>query len=993
MIESTFKALHTYCRNLFNAILLCALLLGTACSTLLDTKPAEAAQYDTNSYKEVIFNLANGLNSDAANAIAQTGDGFIWIGGYSGLTRYDGSDFYHIPSGSTGIYSVAALFVDSEDRLWVGTNNNGIALKKEGKFEFWNRGLGLASNTVRSITQNQQGTIFVATTKGLSLIENNKATTIEDLRLLNTYISKVTKAHKNKIAGITKQGDIFVFKGNKLESFFPAKVFPLKNTTAIVADSVYPDVYWLANATNIVMKVTIAGDSYKIEDTLLAEGKRSINDLKQLRNGNLLVAADDGLGYFDDKKRFHAFNGMKFNNSLDAIMVDYEDNLWLASSRQGVAKLAYNRFKNLFADAGLAPAVVNAVQIYQGATYVASDSGLFVLKDGKPVPDHPLSVLLKNKRVRHLLVDNKNNLWVSTYTSNGLIKYTQKGTITRFNSANGLVSDRIRVALQDEDGIIYAGTRDGLALIKDDKPFRNFTMGEGLANSQVLCLLEHNGTVYAGTDGGGITVLRDGNIVDTIDEHVGLENGVILRMTMDPNGKTLWIATNTALAYYEDGRAQSVTQFEGSNNFDIIFTEQDNMLITCNRGIYVTNRDLLKQGKYNQILTAREGLNGSLTANSFNYVDNKGNLYLCLQNGLDKLNLRDIFKSDTSMKLSVPSVKLDGVEHFFDAYRTLYIPSTVENVSFRGYIISNKLDDAFLSVQLEGYDKNFHKFSRFKNQDCVYNNLPGGTYTIKIGIVDPQTNVVAKSESYTLVKEHHWTDYARTITGVFCIVGMIFFLFYRNATGKRIKRLDKKQKETEKFLDEIIDAFAKAIDLKDHYTSGHSDRVAEYSKLIALEMGLGEDEAENIYRIGKLHDVGKVIVPYDVLNKPSRLTEDEYAVMKQHTDNGYKILATITSFPRIAIGAKTHHERYDGKGYGHGLMGKDIPLEGRIIAVADTFDAMNSTRIYRPHLSKEVILEELEKAKNTQLDGEIVDVLLRLIREGKLVIEEADTPV
>ena len=993
MLKSTLKALNTYCRNLFNAILLCALLLGTACGILLDPKPTEAAQYDTNSYKEVIFNLSNGLNSDAANAIAQTGDGFIWIGGYSGLTRYDGSDFYHIPSGSTGIYSVAALYVDSEDRLWVGTNNNGVALKKEGKFEFWNRGLGLASDTVRSITQNQQGTIFVATTKGLSLIENNKATTIEDLRLLNTYISRVTRAHKNKIAGVTKKGDIFVFKGNKLESFFPAKSFPLKNITAIIADSVYPDVYWLANATNIVMKVTITGDSYKIEDTLLAEGKRAINDLKQLNNGSLLVAADNGLGYFDDKKKFHAFAGMSFNNSLDVLMVDYEDNLWLASSRQGVAKLAYNRFKNLFADAGLAPAVVNAVQIYEGATYVASDSGLFVLKDGKPVPDHPLAVLLKNKRVRHLLVDNKNNLWVSTYTSNGLIKYTEKGAITRFNSANGLVSDRIRVALQDADGIIYAGTRDGLALIKDDKPFKNFTMGEGLANSQVLCLLEHNGTVYAGTDGGGITVLREGNIVDTIDEHAGLQNGVILRMTMDPNGKTLWIATSTALAYYEDGKVETVTQFEGSNNFDIIFTEQGNMLITCNRGIYITSRDLLKAGKYSQILTAREGLNGSLTANSFNYMDDKGNLYLCLQNGLDRLNLQDIFKSDTKMKLSVPSVKLDGVEHFFDASKTLYIPSTVDTISFRGYILSNKLDDAFLAVELEGYDKGFRKYSRFKNQDCVYNNLPGGTYTIKIGIVDPQTNIVAKSESYTLIKEHHWTDYTGTITGIICVLGMGFFLFYRNATGKRIKRLDKKQKETERFLDEIIDAFAKAIDLKDHYTSGHSDRVAEYSKLIALEMGLGEDEAENIYRIGKLHDVGKVIVPYDVLNKPSRLTDDEYAVMKQHTDNGYKILATITSFPRIAIGAKTHHERYDGKGYGHGLIGKDIPLEGRIIAVADTFDAMNSTRIYRPHLSKEKILEELEKAKNTQLDGEIVDVLLRLIREGKLVIEDTDKPV
>ena len=110
--------------------------------------------------------------------------------------------------------------------------------------------------------------------------------------------------------------------------------------------------------------------------------------------------------------------------------------------------------------------------------------------------------------------------------------------------------------------------------------------------------------------------------------------------------------------------------------------------------------------------------------------------------------------------------------------------------------------------------------------------------------------------------------------------------------------------------------------------------------------------------------------------------------MKEHTDIGASILQEISQFPMIAIGARSHHKRYDGKGYGHHLKGEEIPLEARIIAVADTFDAMNSTRVYRPHMSEEKILSELQKARGTQLDAHIVDVLLELIAKGEIEIEK-----
>ena len=218
----------------------------------------------------------------------------------------------------------------------------------------------------------------------------------------------------------------------------------------------------------------------------------------------------------------------------------------------------------------------------------------------------------------------------------------------------------------------------------------------------------------------------------------------------------------------------------------------------------------------------------------------------------------------------------------------------------------------------------------------------------------------------------------------------LLFGGYRLYMRRRMQKMQEKQRETEEFLDQVIGSFAKAIDLKDHYTRGHSARVAQYSRQLAEAMGWSKEKVDNLYRVALLHDVGKVVIPDEILNKRGPLSDAEYAKMKEHTDIGSAILEEISQFPMIAVGAKSHHERFDGRGYGHHLSGKAIPLEARIIAVADTFDAMNSTRVYRPHLTREKILSELEHAKNTQLDGEIVELLLQLIRDGKVKINTCD---
>ncbi|MGI6778990.1 MAG: HD domain-containing phosphohydrolase [Acetivibrionales bacterium] len=171
---------------------------------------------------------------------------------------------------------------------------------------------------------------------------------------------------------------------------------------------------------------------------------------------------------------------------------------------------------------------------------------------------------------------------------------------------------------------------------------------------------------------------------------------------------------------------------------------------------------------------------------------------------------------------------------------------------------------------------------------------------------------------------------------------------------------------------ESIKSLANAIDAKDPYTNGHSRRVTEYSVKIGKEMGLDEESLEKLEYMAVLHDVGKIGIKDAVLNKQSRLDDDEFVVMKSHTKVGARILEEMKSLRQLAVGAKYHHEKYDGTGYHDRLKGEEIPLEARIISVADTYDAMTSDRPYRKGLGHKTAMDEINKCSGTQFDPEVV---------------------
>ena len=221
-------------------------------------------------------------------------------------------------------------------------------------------------------------------------------------------------------------------------------------------------------------------------------------------------------------------------------------------------------------------------------------------------------------------------------------------------------------------------------------------------------------------------------------------------------------------------------------------------------------------------------------------------------------------------------------------------------------------------------------------------------------------------------------------TGFLTTMLYLFALGDMNYTVEHARQLEvdllkKENENSKKLFAQTAEALASAIDAKDKYTRGHSSRVAEYSRKIAESVGKSSQECDEIYYAALLHDVGKIGISRSILQKPGKLSNEEYQVIKEHPDIGAQILSSISESPYLSIGARSHHERYDGKGYPQGLKGNDIPEIARIIAVADAYDAMTSSRSYRETIPQQFVREEFVKGLGTQFDPVFGKIMIHLI--------------
>lgn len=227
---------------------------------------------------------------------------------------------------------------------------------------------------------------------------------------------------------------------------------------------------------------------------------------------------------------------------------------------------------------------------------------------------------------------------------------------------------------------------------------------------------------------------------------------------------------------------------------------------------------------------------------------------------------------------------------------------------------------------------------------------------------------------------------------VFLMIAWIICLAVGIFVKLKTRQYEKLVEREAAIVEQTMSTITNFIDAKDPYTRGHSIRVALYSQEIAKRLKMKDEDIRNLYYITLMHDCGKIGIPDSILKKPGKLTDEEFETIKQHTTMGNQILEKFTAIDGIREGAHYHHERYDGNGYPEGLKGVEIPLFARIICVADSYDAMSSTRCYRTALTEEVIREELINNSGKQFDPNLVPVMLDMLSDGFVQTVQAKYP-
>ena len=712
---------------------------------------------DADKYSAIVYDNANGFPTSVANDMVQTKEGFLWIASYSGLIRYDGNDFERVDS-DENLNSIGCMFVDSKDRLWVGTNENGIAVMENGEFRWWNEEEGLVSSKVRDIAEGKNGTIYAGTISGISMITpNGKVKNLKQSKIANAYIEEMETGKDGVIYCVTNEGDFFSLLGSNLRAYLNHTQANIKGINCVLPDLEDPGMIYVGTEDSEVYRCKSKGNPTPDETIDISPLSGVIN--LQWIDDKIWVLANNGIGIIDEDG-FHNLEDFPFHSSIVSAMEDYQGNLWFASSRQGIMKLAPNRFSNLFDKYDVPQQVVNCTRSVEDTLFVGTETGLVVLGKDGPVTSVPVNsaryasggsfeadnliTLLEDVRIRSIIKDSKDRLWISTWQSFGLLRYDH-GELTVFNEDAGLPSDRIRVVHETPDGKILVANTGGVSVIEGDQVTGCYDQSDGIAMSETLTVATApNGDILVGSNGGGIYVIgKDGT--RCINKKEGLSSGVVMRIYYDDKRKLFWLITGNSISYMTtDYEVTTIDGFPYPDNLDMYENERGEMWVLSSDGIYVTPTENLIKNDNIQCTHygIPNGLPGITVSNSYSELTGKGNLYIAGNNGVFMVNIDEPMKDFKEIKQAVPYISADDQRIYPDEDGTFNVPSGVKKLTVYGFVFDYSLTDPLVTCQLKGFDRYPMTFRQSELHPIVYTNLSGGTYSYEMKLKDEAGNYI-----------------------------------------------------------------------------------------------------------------------------------------------------------------------------------------------------------------------------------------------------------
>lgn len=941
---------------------------------------------------QTVYNDQNGLPTSEANTVLQTSDGYIWIGGYGGLVRYDGREFLnYCAKGKLATSGIRALFEDSRGRLWIGTNDKGVFLYEDGVFTACTIAQEDMYRSIRCFAEDASGTVYVGSSVGLAKIDGeNRISPASVEKLDGQTIYSLSFDQNNVLWGTAGSGFAFAVKDGELAYWLkPGDLNEAENYTVLA----HENVIYIGTSKSALLQLTLTDGNYTEGSYRLHTYDTGVlqtaNALYLTREGDLWLGCNTGSGWFDKEMMFHILDNMEQNTFLSCITQDYEGNLWLASTQGGVFQLAKGKFLNANKAAGLEGKSVNTVVKLDGLLYAASDYGLCIADESWSPVSNRLTEMLDGVRIRHLYVDSSQNLWISTYGELALLRYTPATeSLLSITEADGLLSNKVRNVIELKNGDMAVATTEGICILRDSKVVQCYGKEQGLDNPMILCLMQAaDGTLLAGSDGMGIYAMKDGKVSNTSMEQ-GLDAGVVLRMREDEKAGGVWISAGSGLYFMDaQGGIREIKEFHYGigSVFDILVMEDDIWLLKSSGLIIVPRASLLGRQEMTAVQYGREsGLSNSVTANSWSLFEN-GILYLCTVNGVFLLDYEHITPDDILPKIAIDEVTVQqdsGKTTVYHNPSSLTLPSDTRRITFRFACLSFANAPGVVSYYLENFDGQPIVIPADQTEAVSYTNLRGGNYVFHVNAGNRFGVMGETTRSIAIQKEPRLWEQPAVQIGLAALAVLFIVLFANLVLEYKTRKLVRRQQEYKEITDQALKTIANTIDAKDAYTKGHAVRVAGYSRELARRLGLPENEQEHIYYIALLHDIGKIGIPDAILNKPGKLTAEEYEIMQAHTLIGSDILKDFTALPQIGDGALSHHENYDGSGYPYHKRSGETPFVAQIIRAADSYDAMATKRAYRDAMSQEYILSEFQKFSGIQFEPHIAQVMIDMITSG-----------
>lgn len=720
------------------------------------------------------WNSSDGLPGNTVTDIIQSHTGYIYIGTYEGLVRFDGFDFTVLNKAAGGKFkfvSARTVFEDSAGNLWIGSNDEGIQKISGDRSFIFSTANGLPNNSIRDIAEDRHGNIWIGTAGGVVYINpDNQICRIaytggDDVSgVLVDQLYCDTAGRIWLVSGV--QHGIWYYNGRNFSRYTVLDGFGDYIPTFIGQDA--GGKFWIGISQRGIVQIE-EGEPFSIKTGTFVDSATVYSMYADI-SGIIWIGTDHGLVYYRDGK-FFPFSEQdgSVSNTINKIIGDREGNVWVATDRDGVQKISPGKFRVT----NLGTAVNAMAEDGNGRVWVGTDDGLRCFVREQEV-SNALTEFCAGKRIRHVSVTRAGDILVSCYSEPGQVRWRRDGTLENWTAASGLAGNKTRVAVEISNGDVYVGTTTGLSIIRRDGSVTSYSRTEGFECDYVMCIFEDSqGIVWVGTDGGGIYLVKDGFIVGKLGSANGIAGNVVFKILEDESG-AIWICTGTGVTKYikpdqnllghGEGFLDVETEYEDEDSdhssymrydfdcgkmfnftssqgigtdsiFQILFDYTGTAWMTSNRGISaVPAADLnaVASGEKSRVdarfFNQNDGLRtAGVNSTSLSMCDSLGRIWFTLVDGFAVYDPVKVKSNVIEPLLHIESVRA-GDSEIFPSDGIYEIPAGTKRIDIKYTGLSFVAPERIhFRYKLDGFEKGYSE--PVQDRTVSYTNLKPGSYT------------------------------------------------------------------------------------------------------------------------------------------------------------------------------------------------------------------------------------------------------------------------